>query len=470
MQSNFTIISICFLTLLLLGFGEDDNYVNRANEHFLKGDYQKTVTILLNGGEKHSDSPRIFYDLGNIYFELGEFENAKHAYQNAVKNYKAEPTNQNDADGFSQLNAAIDNLAITSLLLGNFSNAILLAKQAQKMGCDNNQSIHTLYYATLFQGDSVSSFQYFMQIRSCYPNDETLISDSLLMHHYLKNELPQKAFLSFLKARVTIANPDEALMHLNSALNALPNNSVFLNLKNVYTASDYLKKKVETDKIRNTYENAKYYIQIGEFLEAEKSIRFLLKHDSENIDVLEMLVQTKLQRKKFQDAIKIQRQIIALRPDMQRAHFNLGYVLLHRGRFKDAKKSFQHTLTLNPNYPEANAWLAFMAMKNGDKDKAITLYKKETVNNPKHETTYYNLAELYYQRGDFTNAAIYFKKVVESNYSDIEALLYCVDSYMLNNERSSARAFLQDQLNILHSHEAPGNVLKMVVEKLESVQ
>ena len=175
---------VFILAFSLFGFGKGDKYVNRAGKYYVHREYEKAIDELLQGTKKASKSPRVFYNLGNIYLELGQFMNAKLAYESAIIRYENIGYRNETAGQFSPLNAVTDNLAQVYLVLGNFQKAQDFSHNAQKLGFDDAQPLRTLLYSYMLLGDSINCMQSLQKYQKLVPNDISVQVDSALIGLY----------------------------------------------------------------------------------------------------------------------------------------------------------------------------------------------------------------------------------------------------------------------------------------------
>lgn len=96
----------------------------------------------------------------------------------------------------------------------------------------------------------------------------------------------------------------------------------------------------------------------------------------------------------FAGAEECGRRVIALRPDVATAHFNLGIALQKQGKYAEAIACFRQATLLNPDYAEAHNELgvALQLVGEVDLDNVVECYRKALALKPTYPEAHYNLA------------------------------------------------------------------------------
>jgi len=76
------------------------------------------------------------------------------------------------------------------------------------------------------------------------------------------------------------------------------------------------------------------------------------------------------------DAVLRLEKAVAINPEDDRAHLNLGLSYSAEGKTKEAKKEFEESIALNPNQPEVQFRLGVIYKSDNDLDKALVHIEK----------------------------------------------------------------------------------------------
>ncbi len=101
----------------------DDN-IQRAKELREEGAYEEAVEVLLEALKLDVDQDRIYYRLGNVYFDSDRLEKAEYAYEKAIE------LNEEHVN-------AQHNLAVVYKKRGKIKESVDQRKKAQKVELEN---------------------------------------------------------------------------------------------------------------------------------------------------------------------------------------------------------------------------------------------------------------------------------------------------------------------------------------------
>jgi tetratricopeptide (TPR) repeat protein len=203
------------------------------------------------------------------------------------------------------------------------------------------------------------------------------------------------------------------------------------------------------------FEDAIRYYQSGKLAEAEKLFRAILENDPRNADGLHVLGLIAYRVGRYDSAVELLEQAIALKsnnpsyhsnlgniliaqgrvndaearyeralvlkPDCAEAHNNLGIALAAQGKFADAAAHYECALILNPRHANAHNNLGSTLKAQGRIDEAIAHYRRALAINPDHPEAHSNLGNTLYERGNFDDAAAHYRHVLalNPNHADI---------------------------------------------------
>lgn len=100
-----------------------------------------------------------------------------------------------------------------------------------------------------------------------------------------------------------------------------------------------------------------------------------------------------------EDAIRIYRRVIAMRPEWLEPHINLGCLLYQVGRLDEACDSFREALEIFPAHAIAHFNLGCALDELGDLDEAVVHLARAVELVPDHADAHFNLASVYEKRG-----------------------------------------------------------------------
>jgi tetratricopeptide (TPR) repeat protein len=115
-----------------------------------------------------------------------------------------------------------------------------------------------------------------------------------------------------------------------------------------------------------------------------------------------------------EEAIIVWKKILDYRPESDKAHNNIGLLLIGVGKFGEAIPYFQKTLEINPEYPAAHSNLGVAFAGSGKLDEATAEFGKALVIDPNSAEGHNNLGRVLLNKGDFNQAIAHFRKALET--------------------------------------------------------
>ena len=124
----------------------------------------------------------------------------------------------------------------------------------------------------------------------------------------------------------------------------------------------------------------------------------------------------------YDKAIEQYSRTLDLRPNYERAHNNLGDVLVRQGKFEDAIGSFQASVNLFPNYAVARSNLGVVYERLGRYNEAVAEYDEALKIDPNNASMHKNIGVVYfYHLKDYPKAAYHWDKALSLNPNDGQA-------------------------------------------------
>lgn len=122
-----------------------------------------------------------------------------------------------------------------------------------------------------------------------------------------------------------------------------------------------------------------------------KKIRVALTHINVYYN-LANLIKDKPQH--YDEAYRLYRKAIAMKPSFLEAHLNMGDLLLKQNKTEEAKNSFMKAIEINPNYPDAHFNLGTTYIQLGNERKAEASYRRAVAIDPQHTLSLFNLGKI----------------------------------------------------------------------------
>ncbi len=120
--------------------------------------------------------------------------------------------------------------------------------------------------------------------------------------------------------------------------------------------------------------------------------------DIQSVDVWLAMAIDELQRKRYDNAARIFKKAIHVKPDADNAYFGLGETLFRQGNLEEAKVAYKKAIALNPQHYKAYENLAKIYAAQGDKESATMYVKRSLSINPNQPHLYNILSLLQSQR------------------------------------------------------------------------
>ncbi len=110
-----------------------------------------------------------------------------------------------------------------------------------------------------------------------------------------------------------------------------------------------------------------------------------IKQNPKDFDSIVELGNLNFDQKNYDDAIKLYKQALTIRPDAMNVRTDMGTAMFYLNRYDDAIATFQETLKTDPNNAQAlfNLGVAMLHGKN-DPKRALQYWEKLVETNPNH--------------------------------------------------------------------------------------
>jgi tetratricopeptide (TPR) repeat protein len=332
--------------------------------------------------EKH---PRAYYFIGNLYFELGQAEEAVEAFRQAVAL----------DDKFAE---AFYLLGVSENRRGKTENAIAALKQAVRLMPDNfdyNKELGTVLNSNEQQDEAIPLLKKAVSLK---PKD-----------WMAKTALGLALFES--------VRFEEAISMLTEADRLQPGNSVINMFLNVTRSRQQGLAEVEEMKryAKENPQDVKVRMRLLEILgyckrlpEAEPYIAEVLQLKPKDIDLYGQIGVVYLSAGKPEKAFEIFQKSLAIKPNPT-AYLNLASYYTRRGQTEEALKSYAKVLELKPDAPNVMKGYADLLRDTGKRREALEMYKRSLAMLPTNPPALFNAGVLSAKFGDFNAARQYLE-------------------------------------------------------------
>ena len=184
-------------------------------------------------------------------------------------------------------------------------------------------------------------------------------------------------------------------------------------------------------------------------------------------------------QRKPDEAIAEYRQVLALKPDDEEAHFLLGNALLGQGmseagqgKLEEAKAHYERALALNSEVADTHNNLGLACLKLGRPDEARVHYERALTLNPDFVEAYNNLGNLLREESRFEEAAMHYEQALtlKPDYAEAHNNLALVLQHegKLDEARLRYERALAINPQVAETHNNLGTILREQGELLDA--
>lgn len=179
----------------------------------------------------------------------------------------------------------------------------------------------------------------------------------------------------------------------------------------------------------NTRQSAEHLLKQGMVLEQERQPEEALRHYDSAIALMPELARAHfnrgtilLDRGDAQQALAAFTKAVQYKPDSAGAHFNMGAAHARLDRHELALPAYRRALELRPDFAEAHMALGAALEELGQDEEAITSYRHALVIKPDYTEAHDKLAHLLVRLDRFDEAAVCFRQVLARDAGNVDAL------------------------------------------------
>lgn len=405
-----------------------------------------------------------FFNLGNVYYHLGNYGEAKQQYQKALEILKTKGSKREKkhahAKSVDRLTAeeVRCNLATANYMLGEYCEAMMQYEQVMHSDPESKMGVDNYIYVLLKLKNFDKAVHYCHALAEKFPNSRYQFL--LAKIYYELNQL------------------DSCKQHLESAIERDSDHvdSLVL-LAEVYASTDQLDKAVQLYKklkkltpndyavhyslgkllvSKNDYQGAlecfnfAYHLNNSMF---EALYNVGLMHEkkeqlTEAIEVYKELIKIKpnflvaytrlwtlySKEQKFDEIIQIFHQGLKESPREYVFHFYLGVAYSKIEQYPEALDAFKNVLDINPEIKEVNFYLGIILTKLEKYEEAIHTFRNALLDAPEDNEVFYNMSITYCMQERYDKALATLKRAIELNPNTKEKLLdnevfACLENY-----------------------------------------
>jgi predicted TPR repeat methyltransferase len=194
------------------------------------------------------------------------------------------------------------------------------------------------------------------------------------------------------------------------------------------------------------------YYRKQKLLKATKWLSKALDYNPTNSEIYFNLASIYQHKTQYQQATHHYKQAIKYKPDFWQAYFNIGTIFSIQDETENAIHAFQKTLEINPEYPEALYNLGNSLQSIKDLKSAEKIYCQLLKQQPKNTKVLNNLGVIYQQKRDLAKAIYYLQYSLDVDPNNIEAHNNLGTIMLLQGKLSEAKEHLQVALKLNPAH------------------
>jgi len=446
---------------------DDENYTAlllKAKLRYMQRDPKGSITYLEKLVEIHGSTYEIERMLGNIYFELGDNENALKAYEQALQfdpnsSYmqhryglllvqsgeldKAEEAFRKAIEIDPGLTESVVELAGLLIAHGRTEEAASLLKEAIRKGERTDRAVLLLASLYLETGQLDEGIRLLEEQRS----NNTLTRDSLIILGRLYFEAKEygeaeKIFLAMFKREGDNAElarilgdinlrsdkPDQALAYYRKAIEIDPEDyRKYLGL--FFATSDRFAPSGVTRIEMSNEEAAGYLHSAGKLLQKD------------DFDGNYLVGLCYLSMDSLETAKPYLERALSIQPDDEGTLLNLANIAERRGYFEEAEGHLKVLYEMKPEDPTiCNFYGYLLAEMGSDLDRAEKLVLQALEKEPGNGYYIDSLGWIYYKRGEYDRAARELERAVKLTGDDPVILEHLGDAYRAQKKYMEALA------------------------------
>ena len=155
--------------------------------------------------------------------------------------------------------------------------------------------------------------------------------------------------------------------------------------------------------------------QQGDFAEARRLYKFILREDPDNFDALRLLGVVEAQRGHHDKALRLIRDALRINPGSAEAQFSRGTVLVHLRRWEEAVACFDKALVIDPGHCAALVNRGNALLQLGQPENALASFDKAIEIDPGRSDAQNNRGNVLLELGRFESALASFEQALAND-------------------------------------------------------
>ena len=365
-----------------------------------QGDYRAALDALERAVDLDACHADLRYRLGQVYFGLGRYQEAKGEFVQALDSDVAPLRATSRIQETVREVAGRRNVPVVDLVelleseVRGSSDHTVLGREAfldhAHPGIRVHQMLAEELAETLFQLNWVDPEGPLPQFRKRALYDSVMTS--LDSSYYATRDLNLAKVLSWL------GKDREAAPFVTRAAEGLPDHPEAQYLLGMFLQTE------------------------GRYQQAEQAYRAAIALDSTFSRAHNALGSVYERTGQLDDAIASMRLAVRYEPESDNAYFGLGNALYGTGRVQEAIEAYQQAVRLNPRNSQALNNLGAVHIARGNYDEAIEALQRTLELQPENINAYKNLGLSHYHRGRFAQSRKMFETVLEIQAGDAFAV------------------------------------------------
>ncbi len=416
--------------------------------------YRKALETYLTLEKQFSDNAALQFNIGNMYYRLGDYSNAARRYEKALSINSQYEKKQKGETRSSQKTAAqrvkkvlmriedyeiLFNTAVCLLAQGKYDNAIGTFKKAG----ESKGNWTNIYYPL---GITYERLERFPEAVEMYKNLCEIYPDEFEIHRKVAEFLCK------------LGDYKQSRAYINKAVGLEPDYiDGYIALGNCLLNNEQYKDAIEAYKeaIKIDPELSELHYNLGiafyangqkvEAMEEYKKAIGLNENDYKSYYNLGVVLDELGEK---EDAVLRFQHCLDIKPDFYEASNNLAIVLCTVGEYKEAMETYIKALQYNPTNHELYFNLAITLECQGREEHAEELYNKIIKMKPDFFDAYYNLAVIMCNRGDLQGAEECLRKATECEGHYAKAYYQLARIYAMSREYGRCIDNLNKAINL----------------------
>lgn len=180
--------------------------------------------------------------------------------------------------------------------------------------------------------------------------------------------------------------------------------------------------------------------QAGRLEDSQQIFRQILAVDGDNAESLHLLGVISHETGKQKDAIELIGKAIALCPNQDRYHSNLGNALKASGLREEAMAQYRRAVALNPNFAQGHYNLGVCFLEDGQMAECVVCFERSIVLQPEFAAAHSNLGVAYQAQGRLDEAVDAYRRALALKPDYVRAHHNLGNTYIEQNRVENAIA------------------------------